>query len=320
MTAGWMRFVCVTAALMTAALTATPATAEPKPTAKQLREELNRLRKDFDGAAAGYNANRVALAAAQRAERTATARLKSAESAHDAVREELVRLVALSYQSPPMNQTVPQDLQEPGSALHGAAILQQLAQTQQAIIGRYAAARQERQRAQEAATAKTRELRDRSDRLRAERQKADKLIDQITEKIDRLMVAPGVRRSDGSWTPELPSGPDNITPRTRLVRDQVKQRFKLPSIGCYRSLQDGGEHPQGRACDFMITTGGRLPSPAQATTGDALAAWAIKNANRLGIKYVIFNQRIWQGSGWKAMSNRGGITANHQDHVHISMR
>ncbi|MET7327502.1 hypothetical protein [Nonomuraea sp. NPDC005650] len=304
---------------MTSVLLAAPAAAEPKPTAEQLRKELSRLQKDFDAAAAGYNGNRVALAAAQRAEKAAAARLKTAQDDYEAAREQLVKLVALSYQSPPVSQSVPMGAQEPHSALHAAAILQVQTQNQQAIISRYAAARDGRQRAQEAAAAKTRELRDRDARLRADRQKADRLIARITDRIDRLMVAPGVRRSDGSWAPELPAGADNITPRTRMVRDQVKRRFTLPSIGCFRSLQDGGEHPQGRACDFMITRGGTWPSPAQAAEGDALAAWAIKNASRLGIKYVIYKQRIWQGSSWKTMSDRGGITANHQDHVHISM-
>ncbi|MEW1843045.1 flagellar export protein FliJ [Nonomuraea angiospora] len=320
--AGWLRVAYGTVApfLTVATLVMLPAHAEPKPTAEQLRKQLSRLQKDFDRAAADYNANLAALASAQRAEKEAATRLKTAQGDYDATREQLVKLVALAYQSPQVSQSVPMGAQEPHAALHATAALQVQAQNQQATINRYATARDARQRAQEAATARTRELRDRGTRLRAERQKADKLIAEITDRIDRLMVAPGVRRSDGSWVPELPSGTDNITPRTRMVRDQVKGRFTLPSIGCYRSLQDGGEHPQGRACDFMITRGGTWPSPAQSAQGDALAAWAIKNASRLGIKYVIYKQRIWQGSSWRTMSDRGGITANHQDHVHISMQ
>jgi hypothetical protein len=33
---------------------------------------------------------------------------------------------------------------------------------------------------------------------------------------------------------------------------------------------------------------------------------------------VIWNQRINTGSGWESMEDRGGATANHEDHVHIS--
>ena len=58
--------------------------------------------------------------------------------------------------------------------------------------------------------------------------------------------------------------------------------------------------------------------------GGNVAAWARANAKSLGITYVIWNQRIWSvgrsSEGWRAMANRGGDSANHKDHVHISVR
>jgi len=57
-------------------------------------------------------------------------------------------------------------------------------------------------------------------------------------------------------------------------------------------------------------------------TGDGLAAFAEKNWKRLNIKYIIWNQHIWNPSraneGWRLMEDRGGDTENHRDHVHIS--
>jgi hypothetical protein len=44
----------------------------------------------------------------------------------------------------------------------------------------------------------------------------------------------------------------------------------------------------------------------------------IANQDALGVSYAIWNQRINTGSGWKGMEDRGGVTANHEDHVHIS--
>ncbi|WP_433259743.1 lytic transglycosylase domain-containing protein (plasmid) [Streptosporangium sp. CA-135522] len=134
--------------------------------------------------------------------------------------------------------------------------------------------------------------------------------------------------SAGALAPERPGGPDNITPRMRTVRDLVKQQFSPRyGIGCYRAnggIAGGGEHPLGRACDFMLSTGGRIPAPGEQARGDAIAAWAQTNAERLGILYVIWRQRIWNvtraGEGWRPMADRGSHTANHQDHVHISMR
>ncbi|GAA4857725.1 hypothetical protein [Actinomycetospora straminea] len=66
------------------------------------------------------------------------------------------------------------------------------------------------------------------------------------------------------------------------------------------------DHPDGYALDFMTTS------------GDALADCVMDNASDLGVSYVIWNQRINTGSGWESMEDRGGATANHEDHVHIS--
>ena len=57
--------------------------------------------------------------------------------------------------------------------------------------------------------------------------------------------------------------------------------------------------------------------------GYDIAEWAQANASRLGIMYIIYRQRIWDvrmaSSGWVPMEDRGSITANHYDHVHISV-
>ena len=60
---------------------------------------------------------------------------------------------------------------------------------------------------------------------------------------------------------------------------------------------------------------------SSAGQGDAVASYAIANMGRFGITYVIWQQRIWlAGSGgWRAMEDRGSATANHFDHVHISV-
>jgi hypothetical protein len=43
----------------------------------------------------------------------------------------------------------------------------------------------------------------------------------------------------------------------------------------------------------------------------------------LGVSYVIYPQQIWSversGEGWRPMASRGSITANHYDHVHVSV-
>jgi hypothetical protein len=52
--------------------------------------------------------------------------------------------------------------------------------------------------------------------------------------------------------------------------------------------------------------------------GDRIAACALANQKELGVEYVLWRQRANYGDGWERMSDRGGDTANHRDHVHIS--
>ena len=87
----------------------------------------------------------------------------------------------------------------------------------------------------------------------------------------------------------------------------------FPSVTSYGGLRGGGGyHGQGRALDIMVS----------GSTGDAIANYVRAHARELGVSEVIWAQRIWtvqrSGEGWRWMSDRGGATANHYDHVHVS--
>ncbi len=74
------------------------------------------------------------------------------------------------------------------------------------------------------------------------------------------------------------------------------------------------DHVSGRAVDIMVT--GRL--------GDEIAAYVRANSSSLGVSYVIWAQKIWNtqrsSEGWRGMPDRGSATANHFDHVHVSVK
>jgi hypothetical protein len=89
---------------------------------------------------------------------------------------------------------------------------------------------------------------------------------------------------------------------------ELRCRFDVDTVYGLASRAGTSDHPSGLALDFMVDR----------ATGDRLADYALRNRARLGIKYVIYRQRINFGSGWQAMEDRGGATANHLDHVHIS--
>ncbi len=78
-------------------------------------------------------------------------------------------------------------------------------------------------------------------------------------------------------------------------------------IGVARRARDS-DHPRGLAVDLM----------ARGEKGDRIAKCALANKEALGIDYVIWKQRVNYGDGWERMEDRGGITENHYDHVHVS--
>jgi hypothetical protein len=88
----------------------------------------------------------------------------------------------------------------------------------------------------------------------------------------------------------------------------------FPALSSYGGYDAHGEHTSGRAIDFMVT------DPA---LGQALADWVRANASQLGVFDVIWAQRIWTpvraSEGWRSMPDRGSSTANHFDHVHVSV-
>ena len=88
----------------------------------------------------------------------------------------------------------------------------------------------------------------------------------------------------------------------------------FPALTTYGGYDAHGEHASGRAIDFMISD----PS-----LGQAVATWAQAHAAELDLYDIIWQQHIWTpvraSEGWRLMPDRGSPTANHYDHVHISV-
>jgi uncharacterized protein YraI len=86
-----------------------------------------------------------------------------------------------------------------------------------------------------------------------------------------------------------------------------------PQITSYGTWRGDGDHGEGRAMDIMIS----------GETGWAVADFLRANYSAFGIEYIIYAQNIWSveraGEGWRGMSDRGSVTANHYDHVHVTV-
>ncbi|PFG17248.1 SH3 domain-containing protein [Propionicimonas paludicola] len=97
------------------------------------------------------------------------------------------------------------------------------------------------------------------------------------------------------------------------IRDEFPQISTM--YGWRASSSYSEDHPSGRAVDVMI------PSyKTNKALGDKVAQYLIDNAKKLHVNYVIWRQRSYsiERGSWKKMDDRGGDTANHYDHVHVS--
>jgi len=87
---------------------------------------------------------------------------------------------------------------------------------------------------------------------------------------------------------------------------------------CMPSTYEGHDPSADRAIDTLMSEAyGTLPTDDNAL-GDAHSAFALSHMAEFGVMYVIWRQRYNDGSGWSPMEDRGSITQNHYDHVHVS--
>jgi hypothetical protein len=101
-----------------------------------------------------------------------------------------------------------------------------------------------------------------------------------------------------------------VKPWVRSAAQEVGDKFDVGTIYGVGARAGQSEHPSGRALDFMVYK--------DRAKGDQIYAYIKQNWSRMGVLYVIWYQRIDEGGGFKPMENRGGTTANHMDHVHVS--
>lgn len=149
-------------------------------------------------------------------------------------------------------------------------------------------------------------------RLAAERAAAEERAAQAKAEADRKAVAPkSAPKSAPTGSADCgldTAGLGAVKPHVRDAAEFLGCLFGRPTMFGVAARAGKSDHPAGLAVDFMV-------NPA---TGNGLADCALRNKKALGITYVIWAQRFNDGSGWQAMEDRGSVTANHLDHVHIS--
>ena len=155
-----------------------------------------------------------------------------------------------------------------------------------------------------------------------------------TEEVTEAQSAPATYQAEpsqgASATYTAPAAPDYATiaatksenaglqPQTAAFKEEVANLFGITSFSGYRP-GDPGDHGKGLAIDFMV--------PVSSALGDQIADYAIQNMASRGINYIIWKQRFYApydskygpAYTWNPMPDRGSVTENHYDHVHVSM-
>ena len=155
-----------------------------------------------------------------------------------------------------------------------------------------------------------------------------------TEAVTEAQSAPATYQAEpsqgASATYTAPAAPDYATiaatksenaglqPQTAAFKEEVANLFGITSFSGYRP-GDPGDHGKGLAIDFMV--------PVSSSLGDQIADYAIQNMASRGINYIIWKQRFYApydskygpAYTWNPMPDRGSVTENHYDHVHVSM-
>ncbi|MBM7799338.1 uncharacterized protein YgiM (DUF1202 family) [Microlunatus panaciterrae] len=116
------------------------------------------------------------------------------------------------------------------------------------------------------------------------------------------------------------SGLATLRPTTKRVLFAAHAAF--PQVTTFYGVRPDAipDHPSGKALDIMLPN---YQSASGKALGGRIAAWAQANQSQLNIEYVIWNQHIWNvkraDEGWRFMADRGGDSANHKNHVHITV-
>ena len=168
----------------------------------------------------------------------------------------------------------------------------------------------------------------------------EKVAETSSEKVKDASAAVGTGKEVPTYQPEknqtvstaysAPAAPDyagiaaaksenaGLKPQTAAFKEEIANLFGITSFSGYRP-GDSGDHGKGLAIDFMV--------PESSELGDKIAEYAIQNMASRGISYIIWKQRFYApfdskygpANTWNPMPDRGSVTENHYDHVHVSM-
>ncbi|MEU8252823.1 hypothetical protein AB0C06_00950 [Micromonospora inaquosa] len=326
--------VAVIAALTVLAgpLPAAAAPTNPTPSGHEEDGEPKLLNDVIEQANRDYSAAKSKLDKSKKRQSELAAEVDRAKADLDALAPQVGQIAAQSYRTGRIGAiAMLLESDNPDSFVQRAAVLDEMNMVNEKKLAEVNVVKARAEQAKLALDTEVREQQKQTAVMAKRKSEADKALSLVGGKgftgglVDAkspvAKIGPG-RTADGDWKAQSCSENDPttsgcITPRTLHAYKEVKRAGFNRFVGCYRP---GGpwEHPKGRACDWSLQKSGFSPwhNEDTRTYGNNVAAFLIRNADRLGIYYVIWNRQIWfPATGWSSYSG----PSNHTDHVHMSL-
>ena len=294
------------------------------------------LREQLESAAKGHVEAKQKLEASKKRQVQLRAALKKAQEKSAALEDRVQEVAARSYRQGRFStMSMLLNAGSPDLFMERALRLDQMAQIDSKVLTEYQDAATTAEKATKAIDLEVKEQQKQVTVMAKKKKQAENALAAagggavaggfVNANSPLAKAAP--RNSDGSWPRESctvndPTTSGCITPRLLNAYQQARAAGFKRYTACF-SQRSSGEHPKGRACDFAAAPDGFEnvdASGGDRTYGNNLAAYFVKNANRLGVMYVIWYRQIWHpGVGWRAYSGSGGPNATHTNHVHLSI-
>ncbi|MFI5494431.1 coiled-coil domain-containing protein [Actinoplanes sp. NPDC051859] len=285
----------------------------------------------LDSTGRRFLAAKAAVEKSTKAQANLAVQVKNAETQRDKLRPQVGAIASQQYRTGGLSTLgFLLNTRTPGGFLEKAVSLEEINALNDGKLRQLTAA------INQVATAKARldqELKAQQQNLQAmkkQKESAEKALnlvggEQVTGGFvtaESKVAAAAPRNGDNEFAPEGCNVDDQttggcVTARTMHMFKEVKKAGFGRFVGCFRP---GGpfEHPKGRACDWSLQKSGFSPWHNRDTReyGNNLMAFLVRNADRLGVLYVIWNKMVWfPATGWSSYSG----DSDHTDHVHVSM-
>ncbi|GLY26263.1 hypothetical protein [Micromonospora sp. NBRC 101691] len=328
----WLKPVVAVLAAFAVAAVPAPAMAEPSSPSGHDGEQPKLLNEVIEETNRSYTQAQAKLNASKKRQLTLALEVERAQNELKSLTPQVATIAVRSYMTGRVGPaSMLLDANTPDSFVKRASALDEMNMVNSKKVAAVAAAKNQAELAKKALDAEVMEQQKQSDILKKRKREAEKslalvggmgltggLVDATSPP---ARPGPG-RDSNGNWrslgcTEDDPTTGGCITPRTLHMYKEVKRAGFNMFVGCYRP---GGpyEHPKGRACDWSLQKSGfsRWDTTAERKYGNNLTAFLVRNADVLGIYYVIWNKQIWfPATGWSSYSG----PSDHTDHVHVSM-